>query len=561
MEQPGVLLMFLPATLLSLVWTSRGTYGFDCVGSQRVFSMRCLSNVPKSVPLAPKSSFSQRTWGLALQDVDAHHGHHMDVYYAPNVTVNDKNGLEILEEHDLFHGVAGTSFSSVMAADVPMPTEKGGYSHTVASKAKISAANKGKTPWNKGKQRSEEEKAKIAAGVRAKNRERFLQKLQDLGLTEQEYQEQKKAERRKRDAERRARKTANGGYTPTMETRQKISKILKEKHARGEIRRKKVDPDKVRRGFVHSEETRRKISESLKKRWANDAEYRSNMQNKTSVLNSREEIRQKISETLKKKWQDPEFRQSMMAKITKRSHSKQQLDPAHREKISEAMKLRWQDSEYRKKITDSLARRTEADMVRPKPRKRRPPSTKSPSTRKKPSSKTVSVSAEQGSGSTLSASSDDDLESTIRVIQPLSGPRKQKQAKPTTKRKTSTSGTQVTEKSKAVEVVPLQPKQRSVPSVSATTRNSQETVQSEKEPIAATTTTAPPTQEEEEESNPKRKKGDENGSVSRLREERRDLYELLYGEENVQVNSKLAAVFELEDDNLDTFDPYGLEDF
>ena len=61
--------------------------------------------------------------------------------------------------------------------DVPMPTVNGGYSHTNASRAKISAANKGRTPWNKGKARSEETRARIAAGVRAKNRQRFLEKL------------------------------------------------------------------------------------------------------------------------------------------------------------------------------------------------------------------------------------------------------------------------------------------------------------------------------------------------------------------------------------------------
>lgn len=44
----------------------------------------------------------------------------------------------------------------------------------------ISAANKGKKPWNKGRQRSAEE------------RERFLQNLKDLGLTKSEYEQQKR---------------------------------------------------------------------------------------------------------------------------------------------------------------------------------------------------------------------------------------------------------------------------------------------------------------------------------------------------------------------------------
>ena len=155
----------------------------------------------------------------------------------------------------------------VNSEDIPRPTEAGGYSHTSASKAKISAANKGKTPWNKGKARSEEVKQRIAEGVRRKNRERFLLKLQEMGITEEEYEAKKKEERRIKDAERRARKTENGGYRPTEETKAKISKILKEKFANGEIKKREYKGP-FRKGFTHSEETRAKISQTLKKKWA-----------------------------------------------------------------------------------------------------------------------------------------------------------------------------------------------------------------------------------------------------------------------------------------------------
>ena len=210
------------------------------------------------------------------------------------------------------------SMISSIAKDVPMPTEKGGYTHTTESKAKISAANKGKTPWNKGKKRSEETKARIAAGVRAKNRERFLQKLKDMGLTEEEYEAKKKEERRKKDADKRARRTAKGGYRPTEETKAKISKILKEKFKNGEIKPRTIDPNKVRKGFKHSDETKAKISESLRKRWANDPDYRERMKNQVKKANTKEETRARISATLKKKWQDPDFRGKMMEKINSR---------------------------------------------------------------------------------------------------------------------------------------------------------------------------------------------------------------------------------------------------
>eukprot|EP00741_Cyanophora_paradoxa_P016310 tig00020911_g15748.t2 len=46
-------------------------------------------------------------------------------------------------------------------------TVNNGFPHTDESKAKISAANKGKTPWNKGRKHSEETKRKIAEATRA----------------------------------------------------------------------------------------------------------------------------------------------------------------------------------------------------------------------------------------------------------------------------------------------------------------------------------------------------------------------------------------------------------
>lgn len=78
-----------------------------------------------------------------------------------------------------------------------MPTElrktvAGGYAHTNKSKIKISKANKGNVPWNKGKERSALQRAKIAAGVRARNREALLKKLAVLELTEEEYEAKQK---------------------------------------------------------------------------------------------------------------------------------------------------------------------------------------------------------------------------------------------------------------------------------------------------------------------------------------------------------------------------------
>lgn len=88
-------------------------------------------------------------------------------------------------------------------------TDKGGYAHTNLSKSRISKANSGNTPWNRGKRRSSADKAKIAAGVRARNRTILLQKLKRLGMTEDEYILKKKEIKYLRERIRRA-KLADG---------------------------------------------------------------------------------------------------------------------------------------------------------------------------------------------------------------------------------------------------------------------------------------------------------------------------------------------------------------
>jgi hypothetical protein len=57
-------------------------------------------------------------------------------------------------------------------------------------------------------------------------------------------------------------------------------------------------------------------------------------------------IREKISQTLKEKWQDPNFRSKMIQSIQQRER-KTSLSPTQKERISEAMKKKWQDSDFR----------------------------------------------------------------------------------------------------------------------------------------------------------------------------------------------------------------------
>jgi hypothetical protein len=87
-------------------------------------------------------------------------------------------------------------------------TERGGYSHNHSSKLKISMGNKGNTPWNKDKHRSGTDKAKISAGVKARNRAILLQRLARANMTEEEYEPLKKKTKLVRERLRRL-KVAN----------------------------------------------------------------------------------------------------------------------------------------------------------------------------------------------------------------------------------------------------------------------------------------------------------------------------------------------------------------
>jgi hypothetical protein len=70
-------------------------------------------------------------------------------------------------------------------------TTRGGYWMKGSQRAKIGAANKGNIPWNRGKHRSSADRARIAAGVRARNHTILLQKLERLGMTEDEWNKTK----------------------------------------------------------------------------------------------------------------------------------------------------------------------------------------------------------------------------------------------------------------------------------------------------------------------------------------------------------------------------------
>ena len=108
-------------------------------------------------------------------------------------------------------------------------TDKGGYAHTKKSRARIGKANKGKCPWNKGKHRSEEVKAKIRAGVVARNQAILAVKLKKLGMTEGEWITKKKEIKYLRERVRRAKLAVNKKKEEmTQENLLKLERELKD---------------------------------------------------------------------------------------------------------------------------------------------------------------------------------------------------------------------------------------------------------------------------------------------------------------------------------------------
>lgn len=477
----------------------------DAASSTEITGLACNSPVTTTVNGKSVANGSSTTLNGSLQRLVEEASLHEESSIPGDASAETRAGGVVVLNHD-------DDDDDDDDDDVPMPTENGGYTHTTSSRAKISAANKGKTPWNKGQARSEETRARIAAGVRAKNRQRFLEKLQTMGLTEEEYDRQKREESLAKDAERRARKTEKGGYRPTAETKQKISTILKQKWARGEMTKQQqqprqpgqqrqqprsVDPDKVRRGFTHSQETRAKISASLKRLWAKDPEYRDNMVKKSLETNSKQNVKKRISESLKLKWQDPEFRALMLEKMKqKMNRPAAPHDLSHREKISQAMKKKWQDQEYRQKTLAAIQQR----------RKMAPPKT---SIKKKPTT-TISPTTE------------------IRVVQPRKVQPPKKIVKRQTKKVANENDHLVVTSKKQIQTKKT---------LLVEPRGTEESVESTKERSSTTAAKIEPT------------------SIQRLREERRDLYDLLYGEEED------ASSGASDDESLDAFDPYGLDDF
>jgi len=253
-----------------------------------------------------------------------------------------------------------------------------GHPHTTESRAKISAANRGKTPWNKGVRHSEETRRLIGERTRLAMRRKKAEKLAAIGVTLEEWEAEQEKEKRETNERKKAPRAISD------ETRKKISDALKKRWQDPIYRTHRAQvlqaSNRTRTGGVshHSDETRRIISEKIKKRWR-DPEYRTRVLNASNGTLSRE-TRDKIAATLKKRWQDPEFRTNMTKKISG-ARSEQ-----HKQRIAAAIRSKWNQSDYRERTLAGISLRSqEARQARlaqglpataPRRPKPRPPSRK-----------------------------------------------------------------------------------------------------------------------------------------------------------------------------------------
>lgn len=386
--------------------------------------------------------------------------------------------------------------------------------------------------------------------MKKRNREKHLAKLEEMGVTEEEWEAEKKEKKRVKEEDRKSRRTANGGFTPTEETKAKISAILKGKHERGEIKKRDY-AGPFRKGFRHSPATKEKIRQSLKKKWAEDPEYQEKMR-ATGRLSP--DARAKISKTLKEKWQNPEFRAKMTDAIKHRSSSSSSSsDARRRERISQSIRKKWEDEGYRKKTLKGMEAYRETMGLTPRPA--RPARVKRERVVRKKKDGPVA---------------------------PRVAGRKKKVVKKKVKRKEKDDDVMIVMAS-AVSLVD-QEKRRAVAEEYKRQKAEEDALkeQIENEIVESVDEAVTGKKKPVVKRKGTMKKND--GDISVMREERRDLYDLLYGDEAEKKSSdgddNYAAendddgdllgdsssflrgiAKKYDDENLDEFDPYGLEDF
>jgi len=259
---------------------------------------------------------------------------------------------------------------------------------------------------------------------------------------------------------------------------------------------------------------------------------------KSTVKTNSIAAREKISKTLKEKWRDPKFREKMMDSMKDRKSPSATASQTQRDKISAAMKKKWKDKDYRKKTIQGMEKYR--DSLPPKPDK--------------------PVVAK--------------VASTIKIdgIVAVAPMKKSKKKKRKASKVTVSAGEGVKKKKKKRAVKKKKASAKSKVSLAKISKKKDGPV-----PVEASKETVK-----------------DDGDISRMRTERRDLYDLLYGDEGDSNDEEIeeepgqapgvldldlsqneddvpategglsqffSGTSDLDDDDLDDFDPYNLDDY
>ncbi len=213
------------------------------------------------------------------------------------------------------------------------------FMHNSQARAKISEANKGKRPWNLGKNQTEETRRKIAETLAKRGAEIKAGKAAALNLTIQEYDRQRK---RKNARNQKMAKLAKINVT-RIDWKVVMSERMKERWKDPEYRERLC-----RRNTTVSERTRKKISDYMKEKWK-DPVFRAE---KGARLKPGSEGRYRAAQKLRERWlQEEEFRSRMLLNLNTNNRSEEL-----RQRISDTVKRLWQDPVYRNKTLTCMSK-------------------------------------------------------------------------------------------------------------------------------------------------------------------------------------------------------------
>eukprot|EP01040_Poterioochromonas_malhamensis_P000644 gene644-687_t len=244
-------------------------------------------NSPPSAPIKVKSKYYLDIAPVAVETVGAisyaegDNASQQSPFTTPTSTSTTKKKISSIRQNDtdsIFfttQGLFNSTNDSGINSPITSPTiditsnkttpKKTYFHHPPEIRQKISDANKGRAPWNVGKQHSEETRRKIAQRNTEIAYQRKIEQAKELNITLEEFELLRKRRNRESSRERKreqlrqlSRLNSNNSYSNNNINRNGNS------NSNGY---NNDYPRFSRKGFSHSEETRKLLSEKTKQLW------------------------------------------------------------------------------------------------------------------------------------------------------------------------------------------------------------------------------------------------------------------------------------------------------